>query len=166
MPFVPEHNNAFLAMYLHRLRRLVSTQCDVLFDQHGIRAPSHATSVFLYLLERKRANITELADTLNYSHQLMNQRLVFLEERGLVERLPDPRDGRKVLFRLTRSGATEARRTAKVIPIAAEAIEDLFNEMGVNLREKAELACQLLEEKSIVHRASTIDTVGNGNDKA
>lgn len=157
MPFVPEHQDAFLAMYLHRLRRLVSMQCDVLFDEYGIRAPSHATSVFLYLLERRRASITELADALNYSHQLMNQRLGVLEDLGLIERLPDPKDGRKVLFRLTRRGSAEANRIAKVIPIAAAAIEDLFAEMGVNLREKADLACQLLAEKSILYRASIIE---------
>ena len=166
MPVVSEHDDAFLAMYLHRLRRLVSAQCDVLFDQHGIRAPSQGTSVFLYLSERKRASITELATALDYSHQLMNQRLALLEELGYVERQSDPADGRKVLFRLTRSGSVEARRIARVIPIAAAALNDLFEELGVNLREQVENAGRLLEQRTVLQRASAAESGGSGTGKA
>src|SRR6202453_418757 len=80
------------------------------------KAPGELTmpeSTFLSRLDREGpATSSELAKQEQISPQSMGATLAGLEERGLVERQPDPGDGRNVLMSLTPAGrrALEQRR--------------------------------------------------------
>lgn len=54
---------------------------------------------------RHELNPAQLIERTMISSGAMTNRLSHLDERGLVERLPNPSDGRSVLVRLTPSGA-------------------------------------------------------------
>ncbi len=63
----------------------------------------------------------------------VTRRLEALARRGLVERRPDPRDGRGVIAFLTPAGRQMLRRTAQIhLPDVQELV---FREAGSNLEE-------------------------------
>ena len=132
--------SAFVDMRLHRLRVLITEQSDELFRERGIEASSAAASVLLLLLERQHASITQIADALGYSHQLINHRLKQLESLGQITRITDTRDRRKWLVKLTAKGRTEAQKVAETLPLIASAFDALFERAGVNLSSALEEA--------------------------
>jgi DNA-binding MarR family transcriptional regulator len=128
-----EYGNAFVDMRLHRLRVLITEQCDDLFLERGISAPSAAVSVLLFLSQKGHANITQIANALSYSHQLINHRLGQLEKAGFIQRFADVRDKRRWLIKLTAIGRKEARKIDQALPEIAHAFDDLFEKLGVDL---------------------------------
>ena len=61
--------------------------------------------------------LRELVNLVLLSQPGLSRKVARLEEEGLVERLPDPNDGRGVLVRMTRQGRA-ALRSAAVVHIA------------------------------------------------
>ena len=61
--------------------------------------------------------LRELVDLVLLSQPGLSRKVARLEEEGLVERLPDPNDGRGVLVRMTKQGRA-ALRSAAVVHIA------------------------------------------------
>jgi DNA-binding MarR family transcriptional regulator len=60
-------------------------------------------------LDRNGTRLTELADRADMTHQSMGELIDTLEQRGYVERRPDPADGRARLVCLTSKGRQMAR---------------------------------------------------------
>jgi DNA-binding MarR family transcriptional regulator len=93
--------------------------------RYDTATPRSAGSDTLELLESAGpANIAALAQIRNVKHQSMRLVTAQLEEEGLVERMPDPEDGRSVLFAVTARGrdrlrAARAVRTAHIADIIA-----------------------------------------------
>lgn len=74
--------------------------------------PSHAI-VFQHL-RAEGSRVTELAERTQLTKQYVGRLVTELEERGYLERAPDPRDGRAKLVRLSARG-WEATRAAEGI---------------------------------------------------
>jgi DNA-binding MarR family transcriptional regulator len=91
------------------------------------------------LLPVEGCRVTELAERAYSSKQAMGYLVDYLEERGYLERVPDPNDGRAQIVRRTERG-WEVNRTARRL------VEQL----------QAEWAQQVGEEQM----ASMIDTLG------
>jgi DNA-binding MarR family transcriptional regulator len=64
-----------------------------------------------------RVRLRDLVNKVVLSQPGLSRKVARLEEEGLLERLPDPNDGRGVLVRMTRAGRA-ALRTAAVVHIA------------------------------------------------
>ena len=66
------------------------------------------------------ATTSDMARSEQISSQAMGTTLAGLEARGLVERHPDPTDGRRVVMSLTRAGRRSVRnkRTARTAQLA------------------------------------------------
>jgi DNA-binding MarR family transcriptional regulator len=144
-----DYGTAFIARDLHKLRELITQQCDDVFRDENITAPSPAVSTLLYLADVKSCSIARLADDLDYSHQLVNQRLLQLSEMGFVERRADPRDRRRCLIRLTRKGKSEVQKMQEVLPKVSAVFDDIFSGMGVDLQSILREATRLLDAKPI-----------------
>src|SRR5579863_5655979 len=67
------------------------------------------TSALAWLERDGSASATELARLEAISPQSMGATLAALEGRGLVDRSPDPGDGRKVIIRITEAGMEALR---------------------------------------------------------
>jgi DNA-binding MarR family transcriptional regulator len=152
-----KYGDAFLAMHLHRLRVLITAQCDKLNEGRGIVTPSACTSTLMFLGEHESASLSELAEELGYSHQLTNQRVVLLTRLKLVRRVTDARDRRKVRVTLTALGAEEVEKIHGVVRDSAVVFSKLFDEIGFNVRDALIRAEQLLGERSIAARAQEVD---------
>jgi DNA-binding MarR family transcriptional regulator len=90
--------------------------------------------VFQHLLVAE-PTITELARHLGVSQQAASKQVADLEQRGLVERRPDPRDARARRLALTGGGraAVERARLSRE-RIAAEIVDQLGGRAAAQLR--------------------------------
>lgn len=71
-----------------------------------------------------RLRLRDLVDRVVLSQPGLSRKVARLEEEGLLDRLPDPRDGRGVLVKISRSGRA-ALRSASVVHMSG--IERLFS---------------------------------------
>ncbi len=91
------------------------------------KIPLSTYDVLVQLAENGgRLRLRDLVDRVVLSQPGLSRKVARLENEGLVQRLPDPRDGRGVLVRLTRSGRA-ALRSAAVVHIAG--VERAFTEL-------------------------------------
>ena len=82
------------------------------------KIPLNTYDVLVQLAENKgRLRLRDLVDKVLLSQPGLSRKVARMEEEGLVERLPDPTDGRGVLVKMTRSGRA-ALRSAAVVHIA------------------------------------------------
>jgi DNA-binding MarR family transcriptional regulator len=80
--------------------------------------------------------LTELADRAQVTKQTASLLVAALEREGLVERVPDPDDGRARLIRLSARGRAAAQRAMEVvIGVEREWAEHLGPELTDRLRE-------------------------------
>nr|WP_300048822.1 MarR family transcriptional regulator [uncultured Nocardioides sp.] len=80
--------------------------------------------------------LTELAERAQVTKQTASLLVAALEREGLVERVPDPRDGRARLIRLSARGRQAAQRAMEVvIGVEREWAEHLGPELTDRLRE-------------------------------
>lgn len=84
----------------------------------GELRPAHY--VVFQLIRPEGSRLTELADEAQITKQSMGYLVDYLEERGYVERVADPEDGRAKLVRLTPRG-WEVDRAARAIVAQIEA---------------------------------------------
>lgn len=88
---------------------------------YGDVRPAHY-AVFRYL-EDDGSRVTELAEVAGMTKQSMGELVAYLEERGYIERRPDPRDGRAKIVVLTEKGQ-------RGIEAAAERIAEIEAELA------------------------------------
>ena len=80
--------------------------------------------------------LTELADRAQVTKQTASLLVAALEREGLVERVPDPDDGRARLIRLSARGREAAQRAMEVvIGVEQEWTEHLGPELTDHMRE-------------------------------
>ena len=82
------------------------------------------------------SRLTELAEQAQVTKQTASLLVTALEREGLVERVPDPADGRASLIRLTPKGqAASQRAREEVMGVEREWNDHLGPELAASLRE-------------------------------
>jgi DNA-binding MarR family transcriptional regulator len=82
------------------------------------------------------SRLTELAEQAQVTKQTASLLVAALEEEGLVERVPDPADGRARLIRFTPKGRTAADRAREVaMSVEQDWNEHLGPELATALRQ-------------------------------
>lgn len=94
--------------------------------------------------------LSHLADWAEVDRSTMTAEVRRLEDLGLVSRAPDPRDGRAVLVRATRSGSARHRRTKRTARTVYESLLADWSEE--DLRQAAHVAARLVD--TLEHRRS------------
>ncbi len=106
------------------------------------------TSLFPHL-DREGKRLTELAGRLGISKQAVGQLVDELEQLGMVERIPDPLDGRAKLIRFSKRGAAALLDgLAHLDRLERELVEQLGSERMQALHETLTLLLELLEQPS------------------
>jgi DNA-binding MarR family transcriptional regulator len=152
LAYLDELRPAFVAHLADRLNDAICRETQIYADKLCIRAPVKTHSALLFLFKCGPASLTEIAARDGQSHQLLAARLEPLENLGLIERFEDPADGRRRPYRLTRTGQTEARRVEEATRREAEAMQTLFDEMGVDLNAVLEQAIERLRVTPLCRR--------------
>lgn len=75
--------------------------------------PTH--TIIFALVDSQGLRLNELAKRAQLTKQLVNYLVTAVEERGYVERMPDPLDGRGKIVRLTERGQQAARAGREII---------------------------------------------------
>lgn len=93
----------------HLIGALLGTVVQALYRQVNQRLieegfPDYRHAYLPVFQSRDGSRVTELAERAQITKQSMGELVRALEERGYVERVPDPRDGRAVLIRRTERG--------------------------------------------------------------
>lgn len=82
------------------------------------------------------SRLTDLADQAQVTKQTASQLVAALEHEGLVERVPDPADGRARLIRFTDRGRAASSRAQEVVMgVEQEWTEHLGSELTACLRD-------------------------------
>jgi DNA-binding MarR family transcriptional regulator len=82
------------------------------------------------------SRLTELAERAQVTKQTASLLVAALEREGLVERVPDPDDGRARLIRLSDRGREASQRAMQVVMgVEREWVEHLGPELAGQLRE-------------------------------
>jgi len=77
--------------------------------------------------------LTVLAARAHLTHQSMSELVRTLEQRGYVERRPDPSDGRARLVRLTAKGLRMVRQASQEIELIEMKWETYWREAGADI---------------------------------
>jgi DNA-binding MarR family transcriptional regulator len=92
------------------------------------------------------SRLTELAEQAQVTKQTASLLVAALEREGLVERVPDPADGRARLIRLSARGLEAAQRAMEVVVgVEREWTEHLGPELAAQLREALERLREVMD---------------------
>ena len=152
--YIDAHNlrGAFFAHQLQSLADLISDQGAVVLDDAGLPFPARAVSTVLLIGESGEISAVEIANALGHPHQLVTQRVELLIASGAVERIDDPRDGRRKILRLTPQGANQFEVMQACLAKVAGAFADLFEELACDLPREAKRVAQALGERPLHER--------------
>ncbi len=91
-------------------------------EKAGLSLRSHLVDVLFRVAELQPVRISEVAETMAYDRSTISRHVAELAEEGLVDRSTDPDDGRAVIVRLSRRGASAVNRIQQAW---YETLEDL-----------------------------------------
>jgi len=144
--------NAFVANRLDRLADLIGEQGELMLQDAGIEFPSRAVSIVMLVGERGGISTADIADALRQPHQLVTQRVTLLIETGALDRIADPKDGRRKILMLTDKGAKQYNQLMIQLKKVDQAMAALFQEIGYDLPRVATLAIEALKRNPILER--------------
>ncbi|WP_439636121.1 MarR family winged helix-turn-helix transcriptional regulator [Oceanicaulis sp.] len=121
---------AFIGRRSEALSDLIQDQSQAVFDLAGITIPVKSCSLMIAIKAMGPASITDLAEALSRSHQVLLQKTPRLIKLGLIESRPDPDNRRRKLFEATAHGAEQLERLQEILPRIEAAYEDLVSETG------------------------------------
>jgi len=101
---------------LFRCARLAQERASARFENDATRPVlKGAHSSLLAHLDYEGVRVVDLARRLDISKQAVSQTLAEMVDHGVVELVPDPKDGRAKLARLTNKGAAAIAHGASVL---------------------------------------------------
>lgn len=158
MTYVDTHprSGAFAANKMTRLTDLINDQGTKLLKDADLTLPPRAVSTVLLIGEHGKISAADIAKELSQPHQLVTQRIELLINLNLLQRLDDPKDGRRKIIALTIKGKREFQILDKRLAEAANAFEDLYNEIETNLSTITMRAIEALENKSLLSRINDL----------
>jgi DNA-binding MarR family transcriptional regulator len=131
----------FLAAWL-TVRQVVQASNFNRFHQAGLSATQFMT---LNVIPTEGASLSDLARKLNLSPATMNETVNSLEDRGMVRRVPDDSDRRKVRILATSQGKATQNQTSEDFH---HTMSDIFTRMTPEGRRSLVLG---LEEFASIH---------------
>ncbi len=145
---------SFIGKQADDLGQLISEQIKPIYQSLGIIVPVKSCSIIHTLFAAKQASLAELSRTLKQSHQLVKQKLPRLMKLGLIDVRNDPDDKRKMLYRLTTLGNTQAQLLNE--NTLSQVYADLSAEINTDLYAVLTAAINGLKEKDLYTRFQTV----------
>ena len=152
-----ETEAAFALRVRHLADRLYDQMADALADR-GLQIISKTMGIVQLLYSEGAKSQAEIADRLQFSHQLAAQRLAWLYKNDFVVSKPDPLDARRRLVQLTPAGMTEGKKLQTFLPVLISAYDGLFEEISIDLDAAIQKALCALEETPLKARMALNET--------
>lgn len=145
-----EHQRAItlIALLRRTSRRMVEEITERMEAAGYPDSPARHYPVFENL-DPEGTRLTVLAGRAGITHQAMAQLVTELEERGIVERVADPSDGRARLIRLTDDGREIVRAALRQIAAIEEKWRRRWRRAGLQGDPRSALEAALREEGSL-----------------
>lgn len=123
---------AFALRAKHLVDRLYDQMADALVER-GLNIISKTMGIVQLLYSEGAKSQADIAERLEYSHQLTAQRLAWLYDNKFAVSERDPNDARRRLVQLTPAGMTEGEKLQAFLPLLMQAYGALFEEIGTDL---------------------------------
>jgi DNA-binding MarR family transcriptional regulator len=130
------NSSASLGLRTQLLLNCIIDQLGVALESSGVGLKPIATGTLNFLHHAGPRSIAQIAEALGYSHQLTSKRVAWLVDQELARLEDDPDDRRRRRVILTDLGKEHAERLMLFVPKLDRAFSELFEELGVDLREK------------------------------
>lgn len=141
-----------LGTRLRHLSDLVTEEAAKIFQLYDIAFQPRWFPVFFVLSEGRGKTITRIAQEIEHSHVSVSQIVRDMVKQGYAVEKSDPKDGRKTVVELSKSGkAITSKITDQYLDVNA-AIEKALSETDHNLWKALEEWEHLLERKSLLQR--------------
>ena len=144
---------AFFGRSLETFQEILLVQAGAVFERAGITVPVRSCSLLLAIREQGNASASDLSRQLNYSHQLVLQKIPKLKKLGLISIKNDPEDKRRRIYKLTDAGKNQVERLEELMPAFSAAYEKLFKEVG-DLQQVLSDASTALQKKPLEQRVN------------
>jgi DNA-binding MarR family transcriptional regulator len=145
-------SNAAFAMRVGQLSSLLYEQMEHCLISRGLKLRGYTTSIVQTLHHAGPQSITELAESLQLSHQLASQRVKWLVGEGFVSIERGAQDRRRRIVTLTADGTAEAEKLQGFLPVLAAAYADLFDEIGLDVNRAVLDATAALGDRPLAIR--------------
>jgi len=147
--------SAAFAMRVGQLSSLLYEQMENCLISRGLRLRGYTTSIVQTLHHAGPQSITELAESLQLSHQLASQRVRWLVGEGFVSIERGAQDRRRRIVTLTAEGSAEAEKLQEFLPVLEAAYADLFDEIGLDVHGAVLGATAALAERPLAIRCDS-----------
>jgi DNA-binding MarR family transcriptional regulator len=137
-----------IALLRRTSRRMVEEITERMEADGYPNAPSRHHPLFENI-DPEGTRVTVLAARAGITHQAMAQLVSELEERGIVERVADPSDGRARLVRLTGEGRERVRAALEQIAAIEDKWRKRWRRAGLRGDPRAALEAALREDDSL-----------------
>lgn len=148
----PDFPQTYFGKYIHDLYSLFIEQGDEVHEAWGLKCPTIASSTLHYISLNEPTSVTQVASAFGQAHQLTAHRVEKLIKLGIVERRPDPNDGRRFELILTDYGKTQAKLLEEMLSDADAVYSALCEEIGVDLPTALTHAFLALQRKPLLNR--------------
>lgn len=154
--FADELGVSFINLIIRRLSRRLSAEGDYYFGRRGLKIPSRATAIAVYLGHHDGVSIATVADALGYSHQAVANSVAELQKVGCVTVRASEVDLRVREIIVTEEGRAEIKKLTSMLDQIRSVFESIFAETGVDLFAAIRDFEMALDRQSLVERL--IDT--------
>lgn len=127
---MPELNRLFVGRLSEKLSDLIEQQSAAVFDRAGLTVPVRSCSLLIAIGAQGPTSVSGLAQALDRSHQVIQQKIPKLIKLGLVTRRPHPEDNRAMLIEITSEGRDQLALFESLAPHFERAYAELEDEAG------------------------------------
>lgn len=145
-------SGAFLSNKLLRLVETIADQGEDVLARAEIDIPPRAISTVLMIGEVEHVTAADIASALDQPHQLATQRIGLLIKMGLITKRPHASDSRRKVLELTEQGRAQYKRMIGMLAQIRDAMDALYEELGVDLASVAVKAEKALRARPLVER--------------
>lgn len=150
-------SESFIGKQAEDLSQLIGEQIKPLYVSLGIVVPVKSCSIIHALSQEQHASVTEIAKSLNQSHQLVKQKLPRLQKLELITTNADPDDKRKTLYQLTERGKVQAQLLRD--HSLTEVYSRLSSEVGADLYQILTAAIKGLRRTDLFTRYQELQNI-------
>lgn len=152
MDFLKEVGALALSNRLKRIGDLMIRGGHALYKDLGVDIEPNWYLILLLLKRNKVMSITEIADSLGFTHPSINALVNKIARNGYIKEMKDKEDGRRRLLKLSSKGLNRIESLETIWKAGEKGIVQLIEETGYDIMDALEKLESRLVEKGFDKR--------------